>query len=98
MPIFFCGGGARMTFYSKLIQTMRNTSGTTWISLVPLRLKRPSNLICFDIKETDYDRLSVAYGLSRLHLGKIDTAQPLPQDPNIQATTFQDRYIDKDQV
>lgn len=98
MPIFVCGGGARMGFYANLLEVMSKTEQTPWISLVPLRLKRPTDLACREVADGDYDRLSVAYGLSRLHLGTIDTAQPLPQDPDVQTTTFQDRYIDKDQV
>ena len=45
MPIFVCGGGARMSFYSKLVDVTPRTEGTTWISLVPWQLKRPTNLI-----------------------------------------------------
>jgi len=98
MPVFVCGGGSRMSFYSNLLEAMPKTEGATWISLIPWQLKRPTDLICHGVRDRDYDRLSVAYGLSRLHLGEIDTAQPLPQDPNIQITIFQDRYVDKDQV
>lgn len=98
MPIFVCGGGARMAFYADLINEMPKTEGATWISLSHWILSRPSDLICNEVSDSDYDRLSVAYGLSRLHLGSIDTAQPLAKDPNRGVATWQDRYIDKDQV
>jgi len=98
MPIFVCGGGARMDFYANLIEALPRTPGANWLTLDPWPLKRPSDLICRNVPDTDYDRLSVAYGLSRIHLGKIDTALPLPTIPNPAVATWRDRYVDKDQV
>lgn len=98
MPMFLCGGGSRMKFYQQLKSELQTTPGTTWLRLEPWTLTMPTDLICKGVAQGDYDRLSVAYGLSRLHLGEIDTALPLPQELEERRMTYQDRYIDKDQV
>ena len=48
----------------------------------------------------EYDRLSVAYGLSFLEVGSVVKAIPPPLAPSQQEKSwhFTDRFIDKDQV
>lgn len=50
------------------------------------------------IDEKDFDRLSVAYGLSKLNVGTITQAVPLPKVPIEAQVSFTDRYVDKDQT
>jgi hypothetical protein len=61
VPIFLCGGGSRMAYYAALCEDLAR-SNTVWKFRKKI-LPRPS-----DLKESasddDYDRLSVAYGLS----------------------------------
>jgi tRNA1Val (adenine37-N6)-methyltransferase len=55
-------------------------------------------LIADEIDELDFDRLSVAYGLSKVDIGQISQAIPLPLIPINKQESFADRYVDKDQI
>lgn len=98
MPMFLCGGGARSDFYLKLETTLQSTPGFSWLSAEPWQLGVPNDLEVVGVDETDYDRLSVAYGLSKLNVGQITQAVPLPKIASDKPQPFTDRYIDKDQI
>lgn len=76
MPMILCGGGRRLKFYSRLEESMAASSGYSWFSTRPFRMKLPEHLLAPGVKQTDYDRLSVAYGLSRLSLREVVTEVP----------------------
>jgi hypothetical protein len=97
-PMFLCGGGARSSYYLELENKLRHTPSFSWLSAVPWQLAHPSDLMADDIDEVDFDRLSVAYGLSKLNVGSIDQAIPLPIVQPEVPKPFTDRYIDKDQT
>ena len=99
MPMFVCGGGSRMHFYKKLTDGIGQTIGARWLQPEHWTLTIPSDLECPGVIVDDYDRLSVAYGLSRMDLGKIDIAKPLAEDDGVPPPSqdWRDRYIDKDQ-
>ncbi len=99
MPMFVCGGGSRMHFYKKLTDGIGQTYGARWLKPEHWALTIPSDLDCPGVAVDDYDRLSVAYGLSRMDLGRIDVAQPLANKDGAQppCQDWRDRYIDKDQ-
>jgi hypothetical protein len=58
----------------------------------------PHDLEVDGVDEGDFDRLSVAYGLSKANVGRITQALPLPKVPIEPQTSFTDRYVDKDQI
>jgi len=85
MPFFLCGGGGRHPFYSSLRSTLKETPGCTWLSTVPRDLVLPRNLEAPGVPNGDYDRLSVAYGLSQLERASFSEAKELtsqiPSEP-----------------
>lgn len=95
VPIFVCGGGSRMSFYSRVNDEIGRMPGCSWLSAEPWSLGFPEDLHCESTDEAHFDRLSVAYGLSRLNLGSVVQAPPLP-NIEVRQQSWTDRYIDKD--
>ncbi len=56
---------------------------------------KPFNLDAPGLSRLDFDRLSVAYGLSFLDVGKVVKAMPYPQPRSITSDTWRDNYIEK---
>lgn len=62
IPIFLCGGGAGCDFYAEtLIPSDGKLSG---FPVKAMRLPKPDQLEANGLSESDYGRISVAYGLS----------------------------------
>jgi len=97
IPFFMCGGGVRMQYYKKLVPALATIPGCTWLKAVCRSMDVPQDLIAEGVSKDEYDRLSVAYGLSRLEVGKIVKALPQPKVDNQPVGTWRDNYIDKDQ-
>ena len=97
-PMFLCGGGARSEFYLELETKLVSFPSYGWLSAEPWQLGFPRDLETEGIDEKDFDRLSVAYGLSKLNVGQITQATPLPKVAIAPPQPFTDRYIDKDQA
>ncbi|MBA1241052.1 hypothetical protein G7015_21740 [Pseudomonas kunmingensis] len=94
MPMFLCGGGSRSAIYAKLKVDMLSAPGFSWFGVTPKPLQKPRGLVAPGLLRADYDRLSVAYGLSQLKLDKlIVDVPPLTDAP--QRVDFSDRYIEK---
>lgn len=100
-PIFLCGGGSRMQFYKKIL-------AYTDKQAVPYRFRKkglptPYDLQTEAIKE-NYDRLSVAYGLSwhmagEKPLGKFIRSLDVPKEDRAQSkSNYEEHFISKDQV
>ena len=70
LPIFLTGGGSRMQFYQRVINDV-NSRESNWLHLEPDFLTKPGNLLADGLPSNEYDRLSVAYGLSFPQIGKI---------------------------
>lgn len=98
VPMFLCGGGARMSFYQQINQALGHQHGFEWLQARPRAFVVPQNLECDASIHSDYDRLSVAYGLSRLDVGLVTQAQEIPQMDYESGPSFRDRYVSKDQV
>jgi hypothetical protein len=99
IPMFLCGGGARSEFYLQLEEKLVHMPSYAWLCAEAWQLGYPDgDLEAEGIDQTDFDRLSVAYGLSKINVGQITQAIPLPMVRTEQTTTFTDRYIDKDQI
>lgn len=97
VPFFLSGGGARMKFYEALTASMSKAlPGFSWLYATPRVMMPPDDLVVDDVARIDYDRLSVAYGLSRLELGRVLKALPLPKLISPRATGWTDHYISKD--
>ena len=77
LPIFVCGGGARMRCYRRITEQL-NAQPFDWLKVRPVSLARPAGLIAPGLRARDYDRLSVAYGLSLADLGDIVGSGSIP--------------------
>lgn len=57
----------------------------------------PGNLVADGLSAADYDRISVAYRLSRLEVGKVVKAIPLLKVSIEPVDTWRENYVEKDQ-
>jgi len=95
MPFFLCGGGARHSFYTKLKVEMKKQPNCSWLNAAYKELSLPSILRADGVKRSDYDRLSVAYGLSQLDLASVEQVgamQPLVKGPH--DSDWRSNYVD----
>ncbi|WP_375739321.1 hypothetical protein [Pseudomonas boanensis] len=93
MPMILCGGGKRLPFYSKLERSMSRSSGYPWFGTRPFPLQKPARLRAPGLKAAEYDRLSVAYGLSRINLKEVVTDVP-PMISSESVVNWRDLYIE----
>jgi hypothetical protein len=70
MPLFVCGGGSRMSFYKKLEDDLLSHPNASWFSFKPQILEVPDILNAPGVAKEDFDRLSVAFGLSFVRVGR----------------------------
>jgi hypothetical protein len=96
LPFFLCGGGSRLTLYRKLTKTLHRSPDSRWLAAQHRELAIPDDLVAPGLPRTDYDRLSVAYGLSFVDVGKVVFAKPMTKIQSGDAN-WDARYIDKDQ-
>lgn len=75
VPLFLCGGGARLDFYRDLFDEIEES--ILQYPIRQVRLPMPEQLIASGLNDNDVDRLSVAYGLS---FGALDIGQIRPED------------------
>jgi len=97
IPFFMCGGGVRMGYYQQLEPRLASMPSYTWLKAECWVMGVPDDLVAEGVAEAEYDRLSVAYGLSRLELGKVVKALPQPKLAITPVTNWKDNYVDKDQ-
>lgn len=96
IPLFLCGGGGRHVFYKKLKDELQHTPNASWMNAKYRELTLPSDLIAPGVTRADYDRLSVAYGLSRLIPGEVKKATPLTPVVSLpKLSDWRSNYIDK---
>ncbi len=97
MPFFLCGGGARHDFYKQLITEMKEQRGCSWLNALHRELTLPNNLRAEGVTRMDYDRLSVAYGLSQLRLDSVKQAVAMKSRVSTaHASDWGAHYVDKD--
>lgn len=98
IPAFYCGGGIRMPFYEKLLKEMRHKPGYTWLKAEPRTIELPSNLVAPGVVRADFDRLTVAYGLSFVNVGEVTKVQPPPKQKVEYEPAWRDNYPRKEDV
>lgn len=99
IPTYLCGGGMRLFFYKKLENKLsEQQSGYTWLKMSPRHINLPENLRAPSLLREDYDRLSVAYGLSLIELGNTTDAHQLEPQSNSHKEKEHSNYVDKDQT
>lgn len=99
LPLLLCGGGRRHIFYKRLQRNLTSpTPGAQWFQAKSMELTKPKHLEGKGLSESDYDRLSVAYGLSQIDLAfvqKVNTTLR-PAVPIEKTTSYREFYVDKD--
>lgn len=101
VPLLLCGGGSRMQFYGNIGETINKTPG--WhVSVETMRLPVPQDLVETGWHSDDFDRLSVAYGLSlngsgESTLGNIVRAIDVP-DARPPSLRQEVAYVSKDDI
>lgn len=102
IPLLLCGGGSRMSFYKRIGAAISQTAG--WqVSVEEMRLPVPQDLADGGWHADDFDRLSVAYGLSLAGqgdttLGSIVRSIEVPDVRPRQKQDRDDLFVSKDQV
>ena len=96
VPFFMCGGGMRMKYYQALESRLAAIPGCTWLKAECWTMGVPNDLVAEGVEAGEFDRLSVAYGLSRLEIGKVVRALPKPRLVTPPVRTWRDNYVDKD--
>lgn len=98
VPFFLCGGGARLKYYRSLEKKLVHIHGYPWLTTTARSLVTPADLLADGCSNEDYDRLSVAYGLSRLRVNRIDKAPPRFKFEGdfTSGPAWRNNYIDKD--
>jgi hypothetical protein len=102
VPLLLCGGGSRMKFYGGIGEAINGTPG--WhVSVELMRLPVPQDLVDTGWHADDFDRLSVAYGLSlagngQTTLGRIVRAIDVPDVQPYRPPNREHNYVSKDQV
>ncbi len=102
VPLLLCGGGSRMQFYGNIGEAINGTRG--WdVSVETMRLPVPQDLVDTGWHADDFDRLSVAYGLSlagdgETTLGRIVRAIEVPDAKPYSPPVRDDAFVSKDQM
>jgi len=94
-PFFLCGGGTRNAFYQRINESVRHHPSVSFLRLSPKTLARPSNIIAPGLARKDWDRLSVAYGLSFRKVGEVVDVDPLTERDVRVNKSWRDNYIEK---
>jgi len=102
VPLLLCGGGSRMDFFSRIAGSINNTPG--WhVSVELTRLPVPQDLVDSGWHAEEFDRISVAYGLSMSgdgssSLEKIVRAIDVPGRRAYEAAESECIFVSKDQM
>ena len=97
VPFFLCGGGSRHPLYRALQPSLRGLDGYSWLSASARALAIPGDLRADGLPRADFDRLSVAYGLSMLNLTSVIRAQQVPRLVPEASDQWRSHYVSKDQ-
>ncbi|MBC7704130.1 MAG: hypothetical protein H7274_09360 [Rhodoferax sp.] len=96
VPFILCGGGSRLGFYRELRTALHGVPGIHSMGAQSREMSKPKNLRADGVVTLDYDRLSVAYGLSMLDLDNVTDAAPIPRLTPQVSDQWRLHYVDKD--
>lgn len=96
LPFFLCGGGSRLPLYQKISSALNNASDFKWLKAHRRDLGIPSELDAPGLAQIDYDRLSVAFGLSFVDVGTVVAAQAMPRIKQRSTADWRSSYTNKD--
>ena len=81
MPVFICGGGSRMKYYKKIESVLRPHPNASWFDYHSRKLEVPDILEAPGVIRENFDRLSVAFGLSFVNVGRWAENTTTPPPP-----------------
>lgn len=96
LPFFLCGGGARLPLYRNIASALDQAPEFRWLKAHRRELGIPSELDAPGLAQIDYDRLSVAFGLSFVDVGTVAIAQAMPSISQRSKVDWRSGYPDKD--
>ena len=97
LPFFLCGGGSRLPLYKDLSNALHRAPDFQWLQAHRRELGVPNDLVAPGLPQADYDRLSVAYGLSFVDVGDVAVAQAMPIIESVGLVDWRSNFHDKDQ-
>lgn len=99
-PFFFCGGGARHPLYAAVPAALKKKiNGFSYLVATRRELTLPSDLRADGVARTEYDRLSVAYGLSMMDSVAVSqVTSTVPKIAPQERGGWRDGYVSKDAV
>jgi hypothetical protein len=101
LPVFLCGGGARIRLYKQLVdQAVAQHGNYAWSKLRTSPLELPADLEPLGNDGSRLPRMVVAYGLSfsSVNLEGLVRPQDIPNVPPPPRRRMDDRYVSKDMV
>ncbi|MCW5657117.1 MAG: hypothetical protein KIT60_05405 [Burkholderiaceae bacterium] len=100
VPLFYCGGGARHPLFAAVPSKLeKGFDGFSWLAPKRRELTLPTDLRVPGVVRADYDRLSVAYGLSMLDSAAVTRVKTtVPRLAPDELGGWRDHYVGKDSV
>ena len=86
-----------MQYYLAIETELLPQTGFSWLHAEAWTLGVPGDLVADGLAEEDFDRVSVAYGLSKLEVGQVLRAAPMPKVEVQPVDTWRNNYVEKDQ-
>lgn len=97
VPLLLSGGGSRMMFYQGIQDSINSTPNWS-VGVELMKMPVPSELVEVGWTADEFDRISVAYGLSLGGLGSIVRSIDVPDVRLYTPQGSDEKYISKDQV
>lgn len=96
LPFFLCGGGSRLPLYKNIESALNQSTEFRWLRAKRFELGMPSELEAPGLAQVDYDRLSVAFGLSFADVGEVTVVEAMPKIIQSEKIDWRSGYADKD--
>lgn len=96
LPFFLSGGGARLPLYKNIASALNHATEFKWLRAHRRELSIPSEMEAPGLAQIDYDRLSVAFGLSFVEVGSVVVAKAMPSITQSSKVDWRSGYTDKD--
>ena len=96
LQFVIAGGGSNLDVYNQFIELFN--SHVSSYNLVRVGLGKPSDLVAPDLEDSDYHRLSVAYGLANYLLGNYVSPESMRPPTKPFESSCSDVFISKDMM
>ncbi len=99
LPFLLCGGGRSIGLYNKFLKLINRSGDSSSVTLHEIVMRKPESLEGAGLGESEFQRISVAYGLSFYEIGKMLTpdmfSKPVKQSTQ---TGSRENYISQEMV